>query len=187
MSAADFGSSDWAWLNEPPKWSVSDGRLTVRAAPDTDFWRVTHYGFIRDTGHFLGRRMPGDFTASVTFRADYHDRYDQAGLMIRLDERNWIKTGIELDGRLWLSAVATREFSDWSVLPAPAGLRAVRLSVQRAGDAVTIRYGVDGAAPETMLRLAYLPPKRPAWIGPMCASPDGTGFTATFTDFTLTT
>ncbi|MBP2471439.1 regulation of enolase protein 1 (concanavalin A-like superfamily) [Crossiella equi] len=183
--SATLGGADWAWLNEPPQWTIDGGTLTVRTAPDTDFWRITHYGFIRDTGHFLGRRVTGDFTARVRFRGDYHARYDQAGLMVRVDERNWLKTGIELDGRQWLSAVATREYSDWSVLPAPDGLREVSLELERKGDTVTVRYGVDGAKPETMLRLAYLPPKRPAWIGPMCCSPDGTGFTATFTDFEL--
>ena len=40
------------WLNEPPVWQMNDDRLHVVTGPNTDFWRVTHYGFIRDNGHF---------------------------------------------------------------------------------------------------------------------------------------
>lgn len=40
------------WLNEPPAWAEQDGALHVTTAPDTDFWRTTHDGFVRDTGHF---------------------------------------------------------------------------------------------------------------------------------------
>ena len=61
--------------------------------PKTDFWRETHYGFIRDDGHFRDVAAEGDFTADVAFRGDYRELYDQAGLMLRLDERNWIKAG----------------------------------------------------------------------------------------------
>jgi regulation of enolase protein 1 (concanavalin A-like superfamily) len=40
------------WLNEPAVWSGDASDLTVAVEPDTDFWRTTHYGFVRDSGHF---------------------------------------------------------------------------------------------------------------------------------------
>ena len=54
-----------SWLNEPADWSHTGDILTVRAEPETDFWRTTHYGFVRDSGHFLatgelGLRFRGD-------------------------------------------------------------------------------------------------------------------------------
>ena len=58
-----------------------------------------------------------DFVASVKVTGQYKALYDQAGLMLRLDDQNWIKTGIEyVDERQNVSAVVTREFSDWSRL-----------------------------------------------------------------------
>lgn len=39
------------WLNEPPKWREDKGTLHVTTGEKTDFWRRTHYGFIRDDGH----------------------------------------------------------------------------------------------------------------------------------------
>jgi hypothetical protein len=40
------------WLNVPAHWQARDDELLVTADPRTDFWRTTHYGFIRDGGHF---------------------------------------------------------------------------------------------------------------------------------------
>jgi regulation of enolase protein 1 (concanavalin A-like superfamily) len=181
-----FGSEDWSWLNAPKSWEGADG-LTVTTGPDTDFWRTTHYGFVRDTGHVLGRTVDGDFAVTTTFSGAYTDLYDQAGVMLRIDERNWIKTGIEyVDGEQLLSVVVTREVSDWSVVSLPVAPGSVTIAVERTADTVTVRYGLDGAEPATMARLAYFPPAVPVFAGVMCASPQGGGFTVTFDSLKIT-
>src|SRR5829696_7795278 len=43
------------WLNEPPAWEVRGETLIATAGPRTDFWRTTHYGFVRDNGHLWFR------------------------------------------------------------------------------------------------------------------------------------
>jgi regulation of enolase protein 1 (concanavalin A-like superfamily) len=170
-----FGVDGWKWFNEPAEWSVDDG-LTVTAERDTDFWRTTHNGLIRDTGHIFGRELTGDFTVRATFAGKYQDQWDQAGIALRIDERNWIKTGIEiLDGRPLLSAVVTRDMSDWSVTPAPDTAE-ITIEAVRTGDTVTITSGGN------MLRQAYLPPDVPVLAGVMCAAPDGGGFRVRFSD-----
>ena len=74
------------------------------------------------------RGRAGDFSATVDFRGDYETLYDQAGLMLRLDEETWIKAGIEyVAGRRMLSAVVTRDVSDWSTMPLPGDPAWVRL------------------------------------------------------------
>ncbi|MFB9908666.1 DUF1349 domain-containing protein [Allokutzneria oryzae] len=182
-----FGRSGWSWLNPPAEWSTVDG-LEVTTKDDSDFWRTTHYDFVRDTGHALLRPVTGDFALRLAFTGAYAEQYDQAGALLRVDERTWIKTGIEfVDGEHFLSAVVTRDFSDWSVVPIPGLDGPVSLVVDRTGDTVTIRYGVGEAAPETMLRLAYLPPGGEVLVGPMCASPQGRGFPTRFHHFEVTT
>ncbi|MEJ7664443.1 MAG: DUF1349 domain-containing protein [Hymenobacter sp.] len=124
----------------------------------TDFWRVTHYGFIRDNGHFYYQEQAGDFLAKVKVVGHYQALYDQAGLMVRLDEKNWIKTGIEyVKGVQNVSAVVTREVSDWSVVPRQDSPPAVWLTLLRKGDYVEIQYSFDNKEFK-MLRLAYFPP-----------------------------
>lgn len=171
------------WHNPPPRWTDSEGLLTVETGDQTDFWRETHYGFIRDSGHFFHQDVEGDFTASVRFSGEYRALYDQAGLMVRLDERHWLKAGIEYtDGVQHLSVVVTRGFSDWSVLPLTQPPDEVTLRLSRHGDAVRVEYALPGQA-FRMLRLAYLPPGLPARVGPMACSPQRSGFVASFRDF----
>lgn len=175
----------WRWLNEPSRWDV-DTALTVTTEPDTDFWRTTHYGFVRDTGHVYGVDRTGDFDLTVSFAGDYTEQFDQAGIALRIDERNWIKSGIELvDGQQQLSAVVTRDVSDWSVVALAEPAERVTVMAARTGDTVTISYGLNGAPPATMLRLAYFPPELSVLAGVMCASPTGKGFTTRFEDISL--
>lgn len=173
------------WLNPPAAYQDESGRLTVTTAPKSDFWRKTHYGFVRDNGHFYNLEAAGNFEVSVKITGAYHDLYDQAGLMIRVDEANWIKTGIEFFGGMQhASAVVTRDFSDWSVTRLPDPPASLWIKATRVKEAVNIYYSLDGSE-FWLLRSAYLVPSERCMVGPMCASPDGTGFNAVFEDFTI--
>ena len=83
--------TDWSWHNEPPGWDAQGDTLQVTTEPKTDFWRVTHYGFVRDSGHFRHRQVTGDFVAEVKVVGAYAALYDQAGLMVRIDDTTWLK------------------------------------------------------------------------------------------------
>jgi uncharacterized protein len=171
------------WTNEPPHWSLDDGALSVTSGPKTDFWRVTHYGFTHDDGHFYHQTADGDFTFSAQFTGQYRDLYDQAGIMLRIDAENWIKCGVEyVEGTQQASVVVTRGVSDWSVTALPQNPPTVWLKLKRGGDGVEVFYSLDGTS-YTLLRLAYFPPAVPAQIGLMCASPQGDGFTVRFDRF----
>ncbi|UOR03753.1 DUF1349 domain-containing protein [Hymenobacter aerilatus] len=187
-TTATAQSSSMRWLNAPKKATINGKKIEVQVEGGTDFWRVTHYGFIRDNGHFYYQEQTGDFLAKVKITGHYHELYDQAGLMIRLDEKNWIKTGIEfVKGVQNVSAVVTREVSDWSVVPRQDSPPAVWLTLLRKGDYVEIQYSFDNKEFK-MLRLAYFPPTpgKKVQIGLMCAAPDGKGFPVEFEDFSVT-
>ena len=172
-------AAPFRWLNEPASWSEPDGLLTVVTGDQTDFWRETHYGFIHDNGHFRYREVAGDFTAILDFSGAYEELYDQAGMMLRLDERNWIKAGVEfVGGRQMLSVVVTRDFSDWSTMPMPSEPEWLRLRCTRIGPAIRIESSDGGKF--SLLRLTYLPAKDPILVGPMCCSPTRSGFIARF-------
>lgn len=173
------------WYNEPSNWSTDKNGLYIHAEGDTDFWRITHYDFIHDDGHFYYQERAGDWVATVKISGEYTSQYDQAGLMVRLNEQTWIKAGIEyIDDRQHLSAVVTREHSDWSVAPTDLNPESVYLRLTRQGDAVRIDYSFDDFT-YLMLRLAYFPPDVPVQIGPMAAAPTGSGFSVTFEQLTV--
>ncbi|HHY54967.1 MAG TPA: DUF1349 domain-containing protein [Chloroflexi bacterium] len=172
------------WFNEPPRWRHNNEEIHVTVGAGTDFWRKTHYGFIRDNGHFYYAAVTGDFTAAVKVRGAYRELYDQAGLMVRVDDAHWIKTGIEfVQGVQYVSAVVTNDFSDWSVAPLP-NPPAIWLRLVRKAGAAEIFYSLDGVD-YTLLRIAYLLPAPQAMVGVMCAAPDGQGFEVVFEHFTV--
>jgi regulation of enolase protein 1 (concanavalin A-like superfamily) len=153
----------------------------------TDFWRMTHYGYVHDNGHVYGESVDGDFDLTMLVRGAYAEQYDQAGAMVRVDEQRWLKTGIEyVDGRIRLSTVITLGYSSWTVAELPVAAVGLRLHLARRGDSVEIRFGVDGDASD-LAGVVYLPPGQAAFAGAMCAAPVGDGFEVSFHDLAIKT
>lgn len=175
------------WLNEPPEWRAEGDSLTLKTGRETDFWNKTFYDFERHDGHFLPHRVAGDFTASVRFQAEWQALYDQAGLMVRVDSANWMKTGIEFtDGQAHFSVVVTRDgWSDWSVLTLPeAAVAGIEVRVTRHGEALRIEFRVP-EADWRLARLCHLDMGEAVEVGPMACSPQGGGLEVRFSGFSV--
>ena len=171
------------WFNEPSQWEIKDKKLTLFATPQSDYWRIAHYGFTVDDAPFLYTTYGGEFEAKVKITGDYKVRYDQAGMMIRIDHENYIKTGIEyVDGKYNLSAVVTHHTSDWSVITLDRAVPFIWIKAVRRLDAVEIYYSYDDQT-YTLMRIAWLQDNTPVQVGLMAASPDGQGFQASFEHF----
>lgn len=174
------------WYNEPPTWQTQADGIWLTTGARTDFWQKTHYGFIRDNGHFYYQTVTGDFTVAVKVTGQYQVLYDQAGLMVRENDITWLKCGIEfVEDVQNVSAVVTRDFSDWSVVPLRQAPASLWLRVQRRAEAIEVQYSLDGEQYQ-MLRLAYLTPAKTVQVGLMAASPEGNGCEITFEAFNIT-
>ncbi len=173
------------WFNEPEQWKIEGDALTMGVTPKTDYWRISHYGFTVDDAPFLYTLRGGEFEVKVKITGDYKTRFDQAGLMLRIDKENYIKAGIEyVDGKYNISAVVTHHTSDWSIIPLEKPVPFIWLKAVRRLDAVEIFYSFDDKE-YTMMRNAWLQDNTPVMVGVMGACPDGDGFNATFEDFTI--
>jgi uncharacterized protein len=173
------------WLNEPATWAVDEDRLRIVTDDKTDFWRKTHYGFIRDSGHCFGVRTGGDFTAQVRILGGFESLYDQAGLMVRIDETKWVKAGVEFtDGALLLSSVLTVEQSDWAVAASITATDGFWLRATVAKGVLRLQFSTDG---ETwpLLRLAPFPVADRYFVGPMCCTPERAGLVVEFSEFVV--
>jgi regulation of enolase protein 1 (concanavalin A-like superfamily) len=177
------------WVNQPRQW-YRDGRdLRVHTEPFSDFWRTTALGYDHDSGHAFLAREQGDLAAEATVRADFLAAHDEAGLMIRLDARHWIKVGLQLVGEsLAAVVVSTRDTSDMSgtALPDLPLDGSVRFRLEREGNAVRVLARPD-RAPWQQLRLAHFPAGVPVGVGPMACSPHRGGLEAHFTDCDIET
>lgn len=174
------------WYNEPKKWTIKDSSLTMTVTPKSDYWRISHYGFTVDDAPFYYANYGGEFEVKVKLTGAYKARFDQMGLMIRVDQKNYIKTGIEfVDGKYNVSTVVTHEKSDWSVTPLDKTPPYIWIKAVRKLDAVEIFYSYDDKT-YIMTRNAPLQDNTPVMVGFMAASPDGNGFEAKFENFTVT-
>ncbi|WP_179506192.1 MULTISPECIES: DUF1349 domain-containing protein [unclassified Sphingomonas] len=185
--ASVLGRRDGRWLNEPKRWSTDPaGDLGLVTDKGTDFWRETHYGFTRDSGHFLGFPTGDAFTAQLRIRGQYEKLYDQAGIMVRIDERRWVKAGIELsDGRAMLSSVLTDGKSDWSTGPYEADPRDFWMRATVANGVLRLQVSADGKA-WPLVRLAPFPVVAAYQVGPMACTPERSGLAIRFSDLRIT-
>lgn len=173
------------WFNEPQKWSIKENTLSMFVTPQSDYWRISHYGFTVDDAPFCYTTYGGEFEVKVKITGNYKARYDQMGLMIRVDHENYIKTGVEfVDGKYNLSCVVTHKTSDWSVITLDKTPAFVWVKAVRRLDAVEVFYSFDDKN-YIMMRNAHLQDNVPVMVGLMAASPDGDGFEATFENFSV--
>jgi regulation of enolase protein 1 (concanavalin A-like superfamily) len=174
------------WLNEPAAWRLYSGAVAVTTDQSTDFWRETHYGFTRDTGHFFGFKTKGDFTAEMRIRAEYRELYDQAGIMVRLSDDAWIKAGIELsDGKPMASSVLTLGGSDWAAAPYHDDPADFRMRVTVKAGVLRLQISADGGV-WPLMRLCPFPSAKSYSVGPMCCTPERAGLTVVFSEFRVT-
>lgn len=64
------------WFNEPFNWKVQPGSsIEVITSPKTDFWRISHYNFILDNGHFYFEEVESNFVAKDKISNNYTDHF----------------------------------------------------------------------------------------------------------------
>ena len=185
MNALILGRSDGMWLNEPEQWTAKGDSLQVIISKATDFWRETHYGFNRDSGHFLGFPTAEAFTAELRIQGDYQALYDQAGLMVRIDAHHWVKAGIEFsDGRAMLGSVLTDGQSDWATSHYEHDASDFRIRVTVVDGVLRLQASADGKL-WPLMRLAPFA-KAPSYlVGPMACTPERGGLNVIFSTFRL--
>ena len=173
------------WYNEPEKWEIKNKSLTMTVTPKSDYWRISHYGFTVDDAPFYYTTYGGEFEAKVKLTGAYKVRFDQMGLMVRTDHKNYIKTGVEfVDGKFNVSTVVTHNKSDWSVTTLDKIPPFIWIKIVRRLDAVEIFYSLDDKT-YIMTRNAPLEDNAPVMVGLMAACPDGDGFEARFENFSV--
>ena len=109
-------------VNNGGHWSVDkiDGSLTISPEPRRDYWSRTFYSplLVKTDAQTLLATVPVEKEIMLTtaFTLTPISQFDQAGIMIRVDDRCWVKAGIEFtDGIPRLSCVVTNDgYSDWS-------------------------------------------------------------------------
>jgi regulation of enolase protein 1 (concanavalin A-like superfamily) len=178
---------DMRWANEPEKWKQKDEQIKVTCPSEVDYWRGTLHGFIKDDAPFYWMYADHDFEARLSIKGKFKGLYDQAGLMIRLDEENWIKVGICMfRDQLHVSCVFTRGMSDWSTHRLPKGKKVewFHVWVKRIEETIEVFYSLDNTN-WIRIRQGHFVDAPRLRVGMMCAAPESGGYKVTFQDFMI--
>ena len=133
---------NYFWLNQP-KYEIRNKKIYMSTSPDTDFWQKTHDGFERDNGHCLLTKVKHDFSISVQTEFYPKKQYDQCGLIVRIDSKNWIKTSIEFENenhsRLG-SVITNLGYSDWATIYISSNTNRMWYRIQSKSNDFIIEY-----------------------------------------------
>ena len=145
------------WYNQPARSKLGSG-LEIFTDEKTDFWQNTHYGFQNDNGHCLFTTLTGDF--SLLTRVEFRplQKYDQCGLMVRVDRDNWIKVSTEYEDneRSRLGSVVTNlGYSDWATQDIPSTHTEMGYRISRKENDFLLENSYAGHG-WSQLRIAHL-------------------------------
>lgn len=178
---------NFKWINEPKTFVVDENRLVVKTEPGTDLWQRTYYGFQNDNAPAFLTELAGDFSFEV--KTEFEDAdfmYDQCGVLLYVDNENWVKISLEYENELFSrlgSVVTNLGYSDWATTDVPSGISEMWYRLSRRGDDFYIENSVDGISYRQM-RMFHMH-KIPAGInvGVYACSPLKSSFNAVFTEF----
>lgn len=137
---------DFEWYNEPKNVIFLDKEMKIVAEPQTDFWQSIHHGIKKDNGHFFFLRKEGDFDLTAKWSFEEILNFNQCGLMIRVDERNWFKVSLmtadqnnpEIGTCLTLGG-----HSDWAGTKLNALPQSIFYKLKKKGDDFVCSYSLD--------------------------------------------
>lgn len=158
---------------------LNEGReLKLFSPAKKDFWSKTFYTplLIKSDAPALLCPIPVDLesTVKIDFSFTPKSQFDQAGLLVYLDNNHWMKCGIEFcDGSPRLSVVVCNEFSDWSTQPWTSTSVSLKLHKVNQSDSLVVEAAPLGSNHFQFVRIAHLGNKnRLPWrAGPYAASP----------------
>lgn len=207
-SITAFNDPRFEWSNGVPQHSIDaeGGAITITPTPNLDYWSRTFYEplLVKHDAQCLLTPVAADMEATLTtaFTLRPRAQFDQAGIMVLVDEVTWVKAGIEFtDGSPRLSCVVTNDgYSDWSTQVWPDWDTAeqstsIRVRVSKLipgsaqGPALVFEAApwaesvtVESAAPWVQIRIASLRSEQRPWrmgifsISPTAAAGSSTCF-----------
>ena len=179
------------WTREPLASSICSDRIEITTAPHTDLWQRTYYHFRNDNAPVLQMETEEQFFSFIV-KTDFtqsHHRFDQCGIVMYLDSENWLKGSVEYENESFQhlgSVVTNHGYSDWATTAIPASVKTMWYRFSRRQDDYCIECSQDGVR-FTQMRVCHM------WegagkilFGIYACSPEGSSFTAVFTDLQLT-
>lgn len=187
----NFLSQKLFWTRKPEIVTLSQDTVEIVTEPHTDLWQRTYYGFRNDNAPVLQMTTNEKFFSFVvkTEFAESHHRFDQCGIAVYLDSKNWLKASIEFENENFQrlgSVVTNRGYSDWATTDIPAGVKEMWYRLSRRESDYCVECSEDGIHFRQM-RICHL------WegggeiaFGIYACSPEDSSFRAVFSHMEIT-
>ena len=171
---------EFDWYNDPENVRFDIEGMKVFAKPNTDFWQCLQRGSKKDDGHFFFCRKDKDFELVLKWKVENKQELSQCGVMIRIDERNWCKAGVEIETRdelVLFSCLTMQGHSDWTKSFSLVDVCDVWFKVVRVEDEYQFFYSLDGVK-FVKFKMIYLKSFEDVKVGAYISSMSGEEFFA---------
>lgn len=182
---------DFQWTREPESCVIEHNRIEVVTKPHTDLWQRTYYQFQNDNAPVFQMKTREKFFSFIvkTDFAESHHRFDQCGVVMYLDSKNWLKGSIEYENQQFQhlgSVVTNHGYSDWATTAIPADVKSMWYRLSRREDDFCIECSADGSVWSQMRVCHMCEAKDEVCFGIYACSPEDSSFKAVFTNMQLT-
>ncbi len=186
-----FDINKLVWTRKPDKYIITDSKIEITTAPHTDLWQKTYYKFINDNAPLLQINTNEKyFSFVVKTEFDSKHRFDQCGIVMYLDSENWLKASIEYENEEFQhlgSVVTNNGYSDWATTEIDASVKNMWYRLSRRENDFCIENSTDGTHFRQM-RICHMDKATDdIAFGIYACSPEESSFTATFTEYEITT
>lgn len=186
----DFVKENLYWIREPEHARIEENRIEITTEGGTDLWQRTYYGFRNDNAPVLQiKTKERYFSFIVKTHFDSRHRFDQCGVVLYLDDENWLKASIEYENEEYQrlgSVVTNHGYSDWATTDIPASIKEMWYRLSRRESDYCIECSTDGINFKQM-RICHLwEGDKDISFGIYACSPENSSFNATFTDMKIT-
>lgn len=176
--------SEFSWTQEPKSYDIDSNQLTVVTNPHTDMWQNTYYHFVNKNAPIFKTMTDWQFF-SFTVKTDFDSkhRFDQCGVVVYLDDENWIKGSIEYENNelQHLGSVVTNNgFSDWATTNVDPSLKSMWYRISRREDDFRVENSTDGKHFEQMRICHLMNTTKSVAFGIYACSPEESSFTSHF-------
>ncbi len=179
------------WTREPKQYDIDSTKVEIVTAPHTDLWQRTYYHFQNDSAPVLQMETDKRFFSFIV-KTDFstsHHRFDQCGIVMYLDNENWLKGSIEYENEDFQhlgSVVTNNGYSDWATTAIPAGIRSMWYRFSRREDDYRIECSEDGIY-FSQMRVCHMDKGNGTIrFGIYACSPEDSSFKAIFTNMEFT-
>lgn len=179
------------WLRKPLHYMIQNNLIEITTEPHTDLWQRTYYHFQNDNAPLLQLETDERFFSFIV-KTDYRDskkRFDQCGIIVYLDSKNWLKASVEYENQNMQhlgSVVTNGGYSDWATTEIPADIKTMWYRLSRRGNDFRIENSTDGRQFHQM-RICHLEKANgKIRFGIYACSPEESSFQAVFTNMRLT-